>query len=116
MMCLTCTRPLMQTVFPKTVQGVADAFAVSHTVRRAVLFFCQQHATGVSCGIATYRRKRRPGVRETPAALHWPGSVVSAFFCALRNQNPNKVQVLMSNFTHTLPVVSISYQTMEVRP
>ena len=39
--------------------------------------------------------EQRPGVRETPAALHWPGSVVSAFFCA---QLPKQCRCHMFRF------------------
>ena len=42
--------------------------------------------------------EQRPGVRETPAALHWPGSVVSAFFCIL---NPPKQ---CRCFMHSIPL------------
>lgn len=81
---LTRARCLGQTELPQTVQGVTDAFTVPHAVKRAVFFSASNTREVYPLRGAIHWRKQRPGVRETPAALHWPGSVVSAFFCILR--------------------------------
>lgn len=67
---------------PQTVIGVTDAFPVPHTAEKSShICFCQQAARGVSSGWFRYWRDN-VDVRETQAAYHRPGSVVSAFFCA----------------------------------
>lgn len=83
---------------PQTVQGVTDAFTVPHTVKRAVFFSASNTREVYPLRGAIHWRKQRPGVRETPAALHWPGSVVSAFFCIL---NPPKQ---CRCFMHSIPL------------
>ena len=81
---------------PQTVEGVTDALSSPKLVQKSGHFcFCHQRATGVSCGRGYILAEQRPGVRETPAALHWPGSVVSAFFCA---QLPKQCRCHMLRF------------------
>ena len=89
---------LGQTELPQTVQGVTDAFTVPHAVKRAVFFSASNTREVYPLRGAIHWRKQRPGVRETPAAFHWPGSVVSAFFCIL---NPPKQ---CRCFMHSIPL------------
>ena len=95
---LTRARCLGPTEIPQTVQGVTDAFTVPHAVKRAVFFSASNTREVYPLRGAIHWRKQRPGVRETPAALHWPGSVVSAFFCIL---NPPKQ---CRCFMHSIPL------------
>lgn len=95
---LTHARCLGHGGVPQTVQGVTDAFTVPHTVKRAVFFSASNTREVYPLRGAIHWRKQRPGVRETPAALHWPGSVVSAFFCIL---NPPKQ---CRCFMHSIPL------------
>lgn len=51
--------------------------------------------------------ERRPGVRETPAALHWPGSVVSAFFCT---PIPKQCRCIMLRFLLSSRFLRLRYR------
>ena len=104
---LTRARCLGQTELPQTVQGVTDAFTVPHAVKRAVFFSASNTREVYPLRGAIHWRKQRPGVRETPAALHWPGSVVSAFFVSLIPLNSAGASCIPSPFPTPRPAVAV---------
>ena len=74
------------------------AFSVSATERKRAV-------SPVGCGYIL--AEQRPGVRETPAALHWPGSVVSAFFCT---PIPKQCRCIMLRFLLSSRFLRLRYR------
>lgn len=78
--CLTSRLLPGMVAFPNKVRRSRRLCAAPQCEKSGLFCFCQQSATGVFCTWCYNLAEQRPGIRENPAALPWPGSVVSPFF------------------------------------
>ena len=75
--------------FPQTLQGLPEPSPAPHAGEKSGVFcFCHRCAAGLSpVGCGYILAEQRPDVRETQAALCWPGSVFRLFLCPIPKQH-----------------------------